>query len=255
MVYTFSVQMESATLDRNREPTYYQIRKALLGRIESGEWGPGTQLPTELQLQQEFGVSRGTVRRALDELAFAGRISRHSGRGTFVKDLPPRIQTEQVLSFTEQVRRHGWLPSTRKLSAETLPASEVPDVVRQAFGLGPDASVVRIRRLRLGDGRPLSIQTVYLLPDLCPGVLDRNLGQLMPLYESFGWRIHHADEVIRVITVQGEEARLLGLNPGDPAVYRFRISFLEDETPFEVLESLDCHDTFEHRHRLVASRP
>jgi GntR family transcriptional regulator len=241
-------------VEQNREPTYYQIRKALLSRIDSGEWGPGTQLPTEQDLQQEFGVSRGTVRRALDELAFSGRISRRSGMGTFVRDLPPRIQTEQVLSFSEQVRRHGWLPSTRLLAAEECPPSEVPDEVRQAFGLALDAPLLRIRRLRLGDGRPLSLQTVYLMPEMCPGILKRNLGQLIPLYGSYGWRIHHADELIRVVGMEGDQAVSLGVGHGAPAIYRFRVSYLEDGRPFEVLESLDRTDTFEHRHRLVASQ-
>lgn len=241
-------------MEPSKEPTYYQIRKELVSRIESGEWVAGAQLPTEQELQQQFGVSRGTVRRALDELAFSGRIVRRSGKGTFVRDLAPRIQTEQVLSFTEQVRRHGMLPSTRLLAAGEVAASEVPSEVRRAFAVAPEAALVYIRRLRLGNNRPLSLQTVYLVPESCPGILGRNLHQLMPLYESFGRRIHHADELIRIAGVEREEAELLGLDPGALVVYRFRVSYLQDDQPFEVLESLDCTDTFERRHRLVASQ-
>jgi len=236
----------------SREPSYYQIKRALLSRIESGEWTPGARLPTEQELQDQFGVSRGTVRRALDELVFEGRIRRRSGKGTFVRELPARVQTQRILSFTDQVRQLGLRPSTQVLSADTIPACESDETVRHTFALGPDDPVIRIRRLRLGDEQPLSLQTVYLLPALCPGILDRDLTQLTPLYASYGRPIHHADEVIRVITCDGDEARLLGIQPGAPVVSCLRVSYLEDGRPFEVLYSLDRADRFELRHRLLA---
>lgn len=236
----------------SREPVYYQIRRALLARIEGGEYTPGAQLPTEQELQEQFGVSRGTVRRALDELVFEGRIRRRSGKGTFVRELPPRVQTEEVLSFTEQVRRRGLLPSTQLIAAAQIAAAEAEEVVRGAFGLEAHDPVLRIRRLRLGDDRPLSLQTVYLLPALCPGILERNLAQLMPLYEACGISIRAAEEVIRVVEVEGEEADLLRLGPGEPVVFRQRVSFAADGRPVEVLLSLDRIETFELRHRLAA---
>lgn len=238
----------------SREPLYYRIKRQLLRRIDSGEWGPGTQLPTEQELQREHGASRGTVRRALNELVFEGRIYRRSGKGTFVTELPPRVQTQRILSFTEQVRLRGLVPTTRMVSAEEVAAAEVEERVRQAFGLDMADRVMRIQRLRLGDERPLSLQTVYLLPALCPGILEEDLGQLMPLYETYGKRISHGEEVIRVTWINGEEAELLQVEPGDPAVVRFRVSYLEDGQPFEVLYSLDRADTFEYRHRVVAGK-
>ena len=236
----------------SREPSYYQIKRALLSRIESGEWTPGTQLPTEQELQDRFGVSRGTVRRALDELVFEGRIRRRSGKGTFVREPPAPIQTPRIVPYSEQVRQLGLRPSTQVLSAEIIPASQTEDTVRHTFNLGSDDPVIHIRRLRLGDDQPLSLQTVYLLPELCPGILERDLTHLMPLYVSYGQAIHHADEVIRVITCDGSEARLLGLQSGAPVVSRLRVSYLADGRPFEVLYALDRTDRFELRHRLYA---
>ena len=236
----------------SREPLYYQIKRALVTRMESGQWGLGAQLPTEQQLQDEFGASRGTVRRALDELVFEGRIYRRSGKGTFVTGLPPRVQTEQVLSFSEQVRQRGLAPTTQVVSADEVPASEVAEPVRQTFGLHMDDPVIRIRRLRLGDRQPLSLQTVYLLPALCPGILEQDLSQLMPLYAGYDWRISYGEETMRVTWVSDEEAQLLRVEPGDPVVVRFRVSYLEDGRPFEVLYSLDRVDTFEYRHRVKA---
>lgn len=236
----------------SREPSYYQIKRALLRRIESGEWTPGTRMPTEQELQEQFGVSRGTVRRALDELVFEGRIRRRSGKGTFVRELPAPVQTQRIMPFSEQVRQLGLRPSTQVLSAEMIPANQVEDTVRRSFGLGPEDAVIRIRRLHLGDGQPLSLQTVYLLPELCPGILEQDLSRLSPLYAGYGRTIHHADELIRVTACDGEEARLLNGQPGMPVVSRLRLSYLADGRPFEVLYALDRADRFELRHRLYA---
>jgi len=238
----------------SREPLYFQIKRELLARIDSGEWGPGAQLPTEPELEEEFGASRGTVRRALSELSFEGRIHRRSGKGTFVAKLPPRTQSQEIVSFTEQVRQRGHTPSTQVLEAEQLPASEVDSQVRQAFALSMDDQVIRIQRLRLGNGHPLSLQTVYLQPDSCPGILENDLGQLMPLYEACGKRITYADETFRIEYVNSEEAALLDVTSGDAVVMRFRVSYLADGQPFEVLHSQDRADTFEFRHRLVPRR-
>jgi GntR family transcriptional regulator len=238
----------------SREPLYYQIKRVLLGRMERGEWEVGAQLPTEQELQEEFGVSRGTVRKALDELVFEGRIYRRSGKGTFVTELPPRVQTQQILSFTEQVRRRNLVPSTQVLSAEEIAASEAGDWVRQAFELGMADPVIRIQRLRLGNDQPLSLQTVYLLPSLCPGILEHDLVQLMPLYEKYGKRIYYGNETIRVTWPSEEAAKQLQIEPGDAAVVRFRVSYLEDDQPFEVLHSLDRAETFEYRHRVMAGK-
>ena len=126
--------------------------------------------------------------------------------------------------------------------------------MRQAFALNMDDEVIRIQRLRLGNGHPLSLQTVYLRPDSCPGILEKDLVQLMPLYEAFGKRINYADETFRIEYVNSKEAALLGVASGDAVVMRFRVSYLEDDQPFEVLQSQDRADTFEFRHRLVPGR-
>lgn len=236
----------------SREPRYFQIKRALLARLDSGSLKPGDQLPTEQDLQDEFGVSRGTVRRALDELAFEGRIERHPGKGTFVPGHPPRVQTHQVRSYTEQVKDRYQVPSTHVVSAEEVPAARVEEAVRTTFGLALDNPVIRIQRLRLGDGHPLSLQTVYLPPAQVPGILGRDLNHLMPLYESYGKRIDCGEERIRVSYAGAEEAQLLGIEPHEPVIDRFRVSFLKDGQPFEVLYSWDRVDTFELWHWVVS---
>jgi GntR family transcriptional regulator len=236
----------------SREPRYFQIKRDLLARLDSGRLKPGDQLPTEQELQDEFEVSRGTVRRALDELAFEGRIERQPGRGTFVPGHPPRVQTHKVRSFTEQVKDRKQVPSTQIVSAEEVPAARAEAAVRTTFALALDDPVIRIQRLRLGGGHPLSLQTVYLLPAQVPGILGRALHQLMPLYESYGKQISYGEERIRVRYIDAEEAQLLDIEPGEPIIERFRVSFLKNGQPFEVLYSWDRVDTFELWHWVVS---
>jgi GntR family transcriptional regulator len=154
-----------------RELLYVQIQRDLRTKIETGQWSVGAKIPPEPELQRTYNASRGTVRRAVDELARQGYVVKKPGKGTFVRSTSPILQKSELASFTQQLTARGLTPTTRLLSAGRIRAAEAKGRVREAFGLTSEAEVIHIRRLRLGDGVPLAIQSVYLLPDLCPGIL------------------------------------------------------------------------------------
>jgi GntR family transcriptional regulator len=100
---------------------------------------------------------------------------------------------------------------------------------------------------------PFAIQSVYLLPASCPGILEEDLRQLFRLYETrYGVRINVADEIIRVGRAAEDEVTLLEIAPDDPVVIRDRISLTQDGEPFEVLHSVDRGDRFQYRYQIVA---
>jgi len=238
-----------------RELLYVQIQRDLRTKIESGQWAIGAKIPPEPELQKTYNASRGTVRRALDELARQGYVVKKPGKGTFVRSTSPILQKKlgELASFTEQLTTRGLTPTTRLLLAERIRAAEAEGRLREAFGLTSEAEVVHIRRLRLGDGVPLAIQSVYLLPASCPGILEEDLSRLFWLYETrYGVRISVADEIIRVSRASEDEAALLEIAPGDPVVIRDRISLTQDGEPFEVLHSVDRGDRFQYRYQIVA---
>ena len=238
-----------------RELLYVQIQRDVRTKIETGQWPIGAKIPPEPQLQKTYSASRGTVRRAIDELARQGYLVKKHGKGTFVRSTSPVLQKKlgELASFTQQLAARDLTPTTRFLSAGCIRAAEAEGRVREAFGTTGEAEVIHIRRLRLGDGVPLAIQSVYLLPASCPSILEEDLSQLFRLYETrYGVHISEADEVLRVSQATEDEATLLEIAPGAPVVIRDRISLTQDGEPFEVLHSVDRGDRFQYRYQIVA---
>jgi GntR family transcriptional regulator len=143
-----------------RELLYVQIQRDLRTKIETGQWSIGAKIPPEPELQKTYNASRGTVRRAVDELARQGYLVKKPGKGTFVRNTSPILQKSELASFTQQLTARGLTPTTRLLSAGRIRAAEAKGRVREGFGLTSEAEVIHIRRLRLGDGVPLAIQSI-----------------------------------------------------------------------------------------------
>ena len=241
-----------------KEPLYQTIKRDIRHKIERGFWSIGDRVPPEEVLQARYGVSRGTVRRALADLEADGYISRISGRGTFVKRVTPKLQKPmgEIRSFAQQLARAGYEPVSEVLARGRVSVAEAQGRVAEGFGLPPDAEVLFIKRLRAGQVRhdriPFAIQSVYLRPDLCPGILERDLTHLFQLYETaYQRRILTADEVVRVARATDEDAALLDIPPGAPVVLRDRISYDQYNTPFEVLHSVDRGDKFEYHYTIL----
>jgi len=239
---------------RSAENPYQTIWKDLRVQIEGGVYKPGDRLPSEKSLVRRYGHSRVTVRRALRELAQEGFIEAKQGRGTFVLRSKPRWKKRlgELASFTRQLEGSGFCPQSRLLCKELLPLEEVERWVAEAFGLAEGEHVVHIRRLRSGDGLPFAVQSVYLLPARCPGILEQDFTSLFKLYEErYGVLITEAEEVLRVARASEEEAALLEIAPGDPVVIRQRISLDQRGCVFEVLRSVDRSDRFEYHYHIA----
>ena len=243
----------------SKEPLYVKIINHVLDNISSGEWAVGQKLPTEDQFKDQFGVSRGTVRRALSELESMGLIIRRPALGTFVTSPSPRLPKAlgEIVSFTQQLVDAGYTPQTKVLFSDLIKASKAEGRVLEAFwgddDIPEDAQVVHIKRLRLGNGLAFAIQSVYFQPEETPGILDgKDLQCLFELYQgSYGRSVHSADELIRVRGASQEEAEALQMAPGEPVLIRDRISYDQNGEAFEVLHSVDHGDRFYYRYQLV----
>lgn len=197
------------------------------------------------------GVSRGTVRRALLELELEEYIRRRQGKGTFVNRIPVEYRLGETSSFSHQVRRAGRRPGSRMLESGLMKAGEAGKEVMEALRLSSADPVIRIKRLRLGDDVPLAVQTVYLLPERCPGILEENYTSLYEfLRKKYGIRITEADEVLRAATPSKEDKKLLGLRRAQ-VIIRRRTAFDQDGRPVEVMNSVEAADWFKYRYRIV----
>src|SRR5271169_1684017 len=160
-------------LDRTSPlPLYHQLKERLVQKIGSGVWAPETRLPSERELCDLFGISRITVRQALDQLVAEGRLVRSHGRGTFVALTPVRKHLLPLEGFSEDMTARGLKPGARVVRFEPVPA---PGPVARELQIAPGQQVIVLKRLRLADGSPMAVETVHAPERLFPGLVDQNL--------------------------------------------------------------------------------
>lgn|SRR5574340_1277516 len=233
------------TLDKRLPtPLYHQLKGALLEAIQSGHWKPGDQIPTEAALAETYAVSKITVREALRELAAMGFVRREQGRGTFVARARLEQGPRELTSFTEEMRRHGYRPSSRVLSRDSIVAS---GRIAQRLDLAAGRPVLRLRRLRLADSEPMAVQTAYVPLDLAPRLAQRSFAS-HSLYEIlrrvYGLAPARAREIHCAIAADKETAELLNVAEGSPAMATERVSFLAGGRPLELVESVMRGDRY-----------
>ncbi|MFD5747360.1 GntR family transcriptional regulator [Streptomyces sp. NPDC127033] len=209
-----------------RAPRYQVIYDDLVLQIRSGTLAPAARLPSETDLARQYGVSRMTVRQALDLLDSDRFVVRRQGSGTFVSGHGERgRRLNRLRSFAEEIEGTGGEPSTRLIHCATTPT---PADVAEALGGGHDEPAHRLTRVRLVDGSPAALQDAWIpyavAPSLCrEPLLDGSLYRT--LTERFGVELRYADQSMAATLLTAEQAELLGAEPGTPALEVHRTTY------------------------------
>lgn len=188
-------------------PLYFQVAQQLETAIASGRLAPGLRLENELQLSSRLGLSRPTMRRALQHLVDKGLVVRRRGIGTRI--VSPQVRRSlELSSLFDDLTRSGQRPGTQVLSAGLVPA---PDDVAEALELEPGTEVFRLERIRSALDQPIAKLTNYLRAGLLPPepAVFENRG-LYELIRGAGVHLHSATQVIGARTATAAECRLLG---------------------------------------------
>ena len=234
----------STAVDRNSPiPYYFQVKEALRGHIENGDWQPGDQLPGEAELCQMLGVSRTVIRQAFKEMGYEGLIVREKGKGTFVAE-PKIVESlaQKLTGFYQDMVEQGYTPITQVLKQEVVPAS--PKVAGH-LDLKPDTSVIEIERLRFVEDEPIVLVTTYLPYALCPKILPEDLSRqsLYALLEKqHGLVLARGRRTLEAVPANEYEAHLLQIEKGAPLIMLDSVSYLEDGTPIEYYHALHRGD-------------
>lgn len=222
-------------------PPYYRIKEALLEYVSG--MPPGYALPTERALSEQYGVSRTTVRRALHDLLIEGRVTRHQGRGTFVAE-PKILQELRLVGYTQDMTERGIVPGSRILSIAEL--TDDPELA-VALDLQPSSSVLSIARLRLADGNPMAVETMYVSYDRFSRLTDmitENSSVYALMRNEFQVELDHAEETIESAVASPAEADLLGTEVGGPILMLSRKSYDSDDRIVELVKSFYRGDRF-----------
>jgi GntR family transcriptional regulator len=178
-------------------PLYYQLKLWLVDQIDRGKLVPGDQVPTEQELCEQFGLSRGTVRRALGELVSEQRLYLVRGRGTYVAEPPrPPWALATAVSIAEALEKQGVPFETRVLEQRL---QEANPAVATRLRIEPGEPVVFLKRLRIVDSKPLVIFTSNLPERIIPGLYEMDLTNqslYKVLEETHDLRISYMDRVL-----------------------------------------------------------
>jgi GntR family transcriptional regulator len=233
---------------------YQQIKALILGSLQQGEWKPGEMIPSEFELAARFRVSQGTVRKAVDELAAENLLVRRQGRGTFVATHAEqhvqfrflRLQPDNGATMDEEPAERDFIGCRRqRASAE----------VARALELRAGDPVLQARRLLRYAGIPTILEDLWLPAGPFKGLTAERLAQyhgpMYALFESeFGVRMVRADEKIRAVLPDAEQARLLAVTTATPLLSVERIARTYHDAPMELRRGLYRTDAHHYRNEL-----
>lgn len=214
-------------------PLYTQVEAALAGDIATAALAPGGQLPTEDSLMARFGVSRTTVRKAVERLVGRGLVEIRRGRGTFVTE--PKIEQDltELSGFVEDMMALGRRPTARLLDKGPVAATRT---VARHLGVLPGAQVYRIERVRLADGVAMSFDETYLPLEIGEKIASHDL-EAEPIFalleDKYDMPLVEAQYQLEAVTADEPVARALGVAVGSPIFLIERTSYCEGPRPID----------------------
>jgi len=221
-------------------PLYQQLQRALRAAIENGGLDADDALPAERDLAVQFGVSRITVRKAIDGLVGEGLLVRYHGSGTFVR---PKVEKNfsKLTSFSEDMRARGRKPHSVWLQRA---AGTVTPEEALALRLSPGTPVYRFHRIRFADDVPMAIEYATVVASCLPSV-DAVKTSLYEALEQAGNRPVRALQRLRAVLLTAEQAERLGAKERDAGLLVERLGFLADRRAVEFSQSFYRGDIYD----------
>lgn len=229
---------------RSSVPLYLQIQDLLLDRIRAGDYQPGEQVPSELEISSQHSVSRMTARKALDMLVSRGILYRRKGKGTYVAENVVSFGLSTMLSFSQTLRAQGYSVETRVLRKEVIPGSQ--DVLSK-LQLQRDNQVIVIQRLRFVEDRPATIHTAFLEHRLFAPIMNIDLSQesLLDSIQSIARvSIAYTQDSVQADLANPIEADHLDIQPGSPLLRVEGIAYAENGEPLRLTQGVYRADMF-----------
>lgn len=240
----------------SQQALYQQIQENIVALIESGLLKTGDALPAERQLSEAYGVTRMTLRRAMDELVQKGVLERKQGAGTFVTaNHSVQSFTPTVMGFSQRMREAGMRPASRLLHRAVIK----PDpLVAARLTLKANDEVVMLKRLRLVNNEPLMIETSYLSYALFPRLMEvdlENESLYRVLQDEYAMRVVKAEHTLEPTLLNTYEAHHLGLTMNQPAMLVHVVGYSVDHIPIEMSKAIVRGDRCRYYFRVETQMP
>lgn len=231
----------------SEQPLYLQLVDQLEMEIRNSMLA-NDKLSSERELTKIYGVSRITVRLALQELEKRGLVYKKHGKGTYVSEITDSaVDLSAAYSFTDQMKKLGKVPQTKILSFRLI---EAPESIAQQMQIAPGELIFEIERLRIANDTPMMIERSYVPHTLFDGLTEEMLS-MHPLYElfqlQFSQTIRLAEEEFYASIALDNEAELLGIRSGSPVLHLLRKTFNTKNIVIEYTFSIARADQFRYK--------
>ncbi len=207
-------------------PAYRQVYTTIKNRIREGTYKAGTMLPTETQLENEFGASRTTIRKAISLLTGDGYLKVRQGRGTEILDISTTQKLNYITSITETLTNKGFQVTVQGMNIDKVTA---PGIVQEELLLPPNAKVYRVQRVQCANGQPVALIINYLKENLVPN-LEEYQDKFTALYKflesKYNIILTEATETLSAASADFMEAQILKIPTGSPLLCSKRVSYV-----------------------------
>ncbi len=227
-------------------PLYFQVAENIRDKIIQNIYQIGRHIPTETQLQNEYSVSRETIRKAISNLVAEGLIEKVRGKGTFVVE--PKIvhRVGSIYGCTEEILVRGMVPATKLLEITKL---SPPESMRVEMRLSESEKIIKLKRLKYADNKPVALLTSYIPSEFVPGICEDNFVD-GSLYKTFEQVYHHvlskAEEVIEAGSASEQQAQILGVQTNSSVLVVNRLTYLENSSVIEKLTAFYRSDVYKY---------
>ncbi|WP_022739050.1 GntR family transcriptional regulator [Laceyella tengchongensis] len=219
-------------------PLYYQLKEIIQEMIDNDQLKPGDAIPPERELCEIHQISRMTARKAIIALVNEGVLYREQGKGTFVAEPKPKHLITRLKGFTEEMEEQGLSVETRMLNFSVMDATLN---LKRNLRMPPHhEQVVEVKRLRIVDGEPLALETVWLDEQKVPGLSQEMLeGQSLytVLRDHYQYQPMYARQTIEPVLTDEYESQLLGLPNHSLAILFQRTTYMGQD---QVMEYTRC---------------
>lgn len=232
------------------EPLYQQIQESLLARLSAGEWRPGDFLPSEITLAEQYQVSQGTIRKAMNALTRERVLMRHQGKGTSVAQLNADTVMHRFFNLADE-RGAQVFPESTMLTVSEGVADETE---RQALGLSTHTVVIRLERVRQIKGEPVLHEHISLPRPLFPDFSLRKQDIANALYEQYAKEyrrnIVRVTESVQAVLATEADRQRLHVPVGSPLLEVTRVAFSVQDIRVEFRVSRICTVKYKYRAEL-----
>lgn len=215
--------------DNNKLPLYWKLAEIIEEKIEKGDWKKGDKIPSERELCKLYGMSRITVRNAINELVVKEKLEKIQGKGTFVLGKSIHQKLKNVYSFSKEMEKQGKISSTVLLMQKEMKANSK---IARELRIAESDPVIYIERLRCADDYPVMLEKTYFSKIKYDFVMNIDLNT-KPLYrtleDEYGLTINKAIETFKAVELKPDEKKLLGAEKRSFGLFIKRTSYQDGQ--------------------------